>query len=612
MKNNRIIVYCFTAVFLLLIIFGFVVMSDTAPSSVVAVEVVSGNDTEQLKCWENQNNEIYVFVPSYAQLSDVFIVNSGEHKVEIDGTALTDRIDCSGFLPDTEYELTYSDLGKQVTKKLFFVKSQNVAAMYVDTQSQSMDYIHTKKSNSESGNVRLYTADGALDYAGEISSINGRGNYTWNGYDKKPYSVTLATPADLLNMGEASKWILIANADDKSNLRDKMVYDLADEIGLLYSPDSDWVDLYLNGEYAGLYLLCERNEIHPQRVDISQQDSVLVSMEQENRLKEQGYTHIVTDNAHALRIHYPESISDEELTQLKATFQSVENAIMAQDGIDPVSGKHYSELIDIESWARKYLIEEVVGNWDACFISQYFYYHSASSSGKLYASPVWDYGLSMGNTENWGNCSPNIMYGNQLYIRDHAHALWFYSLYQKPEFYAKLTQLYENEVLPKTTTMIESTVYDYAQQIQQAHRLNSIRWGFSEQSVDSQAQYISSFMKERLEFLSDVWLTKKDFYTVRLHHNGYANYIVFKGESLPQLPVIENTADYNFLGWYDKQTDEPVVQGQQVKQDMEIYAKRETTRGEMLKDALKVAPVFLFIFCLLVVAVIEIRRNKKR
>lgn len=611
MKSNRIIVYCFTAVLLLLTVFGFVIMSDTDASSVLSVEVVSQNDTEQVKCWENGSDEIYIFLPSYAQLSDVYIV-SNDHKVELDGVTLADKTSCEQYTLDREYELIYTDFGKKVEKKLFFKKSQNVSSMYIDTQSQSMDYIHSKKGNTESGDVRLYTVDGALNYKGDINSINGRGNYTWNGYDKKPYSITLAQEGNLLDMGTASKWVLIANADDESNLRDKLVYDLADEIGLLYSPDSTWVDLYLNGEYAGLYLLSERNEIHTQRVDINPEGSVLVSMEQENRLKEQGYMHIVTDNAQALRVHYPENITDEELVELKDTFQSVENAVMAEDGIDPVTGKHYTELIDLESFCRKYLIEEVSGNWDACFISQYFYYDSDDSSGKLYASPVWDYGLSLGNTVNWGNQSPNIMYGNQLYIRDHAQALWFYSLYQKPEFYSKVVELYETEVLPKTKTMLSDTIYDYANVISQAYSLNRIRWSLEDSSADAQAQYISDFMQQRLEFLSNVWLKETEFHTVRLHHNGYANYIVIDGESLPQLPIIEDTADYRFIGWYDEATDEPVDTDQIVHSDVNIYAKCETTKSEMLKEALKVAPVFLFAFCLVLVIVIDFRRNKKR
>ncbi len=611
MKSNRIIVYCFTVAFLLLTVFCFVVMNDADASSVLSVEVVSRNDTEQIKCFENSSNEIYVFLPSYAQLSDVNIIVN-DHKVWLDGVALQNKTSCEQFALDTEYELIYTDSGKQFEKKLFFKKSQNVATMYIDTQSQSMDYIHSKKGNTESGDVRLYTPDGTPDYRGDINSINGRGNYTWNGYDKKPYSITLAQEGDLLRMGAASKWILIANADDESNLRDKLIYDLADEIGLLYSPDSTWVDLYLNGEYAGLYLLSERNEIHSQRVDINEQGSVLVSMEQENRLKEQGYMHIVTDNAQALRVHHPEKITDEELVELKDTFQSVENAVMAEDGIDPVTGKHYTELIDMDSFCRKYLIEEVSGNWDACFISQYFYYDSDDSSGKLYASPVWDYGLSMGNRVNWGNQSPNIMYGNQLYIRDHAQALWFYGLYQKPEFYDKVVDLYETEVLPKTKTMLSSTIYDHANVISQAHNLNRIRWGLEDISAEDEAQYISDFMQRRLEFLSNVWLKDTEYHTVRLHHNGYANYIVFDGESLPQLPVIEDTADYRFIGWYDEATDEPVVENAVVHKDMNIYAKCETTKSEMFKEALKVAPVFLFVFFLCLVVIIDFRRNKKR
>ena len=154
-----------------------------------------------------------------------------------------------------------------------------MATVYIDTESGNMDYIHENKENKESGKISIYTSVEGIDYSGDLTSIKGRGNNTWDEFEKKPYNIELQNESNLLGMGKASQWVLLANADDHSNLRNKLVYDFSDEIGLEFSPDSRWVDLYLNGEYAGLYLLSERNEVHENRVNIDKTDGALLSIE---------------------------------------------------------------------------------------------------------------------------------------------------------------------------------------------------------------------------------------------------------------------------------------------------------------------------------------------
>lgn len=156
-------------------------------------------------------------------------------------------------------------------------------------------------------------------------------------------------------MGKAKKWILLANAYDSSHLRNKIVLDASAAVGPPYTPECRWVDLYLNGEYAGLYLLTERNEVDSQRVDIAGNGSFLVSKDWETRFISRKRTYFTTDSHAALRILY----SDISTEELKSTWQSAENAILAEDGIDPVTGKSWQELIDMDSWVRRFLIEEV-------------------------------------------------------------------------------------------------------------------------------------------------------------------------------------------------------------------------------------------------------------
>ena len=255
--------------------------------------------------------------------------------------------------------------------------------MYIDTGSGSMDYIHAVKGNEEPGTIRLYDADGNMTLTEVVDSIKGRGNATWL-RSKKPYSITLSSQAGPLGMEEATRWILLANAYDYSHLRNKLAYQFAREAGLSFSPDCQWTDLYLNGEYVGLYLLCERNEVHPSRVDIPRNNSFLVSIELHDRLESQNYAFAQTQSGTSFRIHH----AGMEIAQIQQLLQSVENALFAEDGIDPVTGKSWNQLIDVDSWARKYLVEEIFANYDAGSVSQYFYY---TGDGKLYAGPVWDF-----------------------------------------------------------------------------------------------------------------------------------------------------------------------------------------------------------------------------
>ena len=104
--------------------------------------------------------------------------------------------------------------------------------------------------------------EGVLD-----ASIKVRGNTTSKA-DKKPYTIKFATKQNLLGMGKAKKYCLIANAYDPTLMRNYIALKLAKELGLEYTSECEFVDLYLDGEYWGNYLLVEPVEEGSNRVDI--------------------------------------------------------------------------------------------------------------------------------------------------------------------------------------------------------------------------------------------------------------------------------------------------------------------------------------------------------
>ena len=575
---------------------GGIVETPEMPFSVI---VTADGKREELECWKDEEENWFVFLPGYAKLNTAEIKIGENTMAEIGESILTDGMSCEVFEINVSYTLKWA--GEQ--SSFTFLQSGGLPTMYIDVQSGSMDYIHAKKGNEESGTLRLYGTDGLLLNTLRIESINGRGNDTWY-QSKKPYSLKLTTEEDLLGLGTAQKWILASNPNDASHIRNKLIYDYAEEAGLAYSPDSEWIDLYLHGEYAGLYLLCERNEIHSERVDLAEDNSFLVSVELETRLATQGYPFITTESGAALRIHH----SAVNETELRAMWQAAENAILAEDGIDPETGKHWTELIDLDSWARKYLIEEIFGNLDAGAVSQYFY--CDLENGKICAGPVWDYDMSMGNVRPWQLRSPRAYFADRPLLRTGMDQPWFYALCRDETFHGYVVKLYETEFRPLLERYLDDNLNDYVNQIGNDARLDQLRWNTEE--LLAEVESIRTYMTQRLEFLTDVWLENETYYTVLMKINEGSNtacYAVKPGELALEPPVCDYRNDV--IGWCYTDTDEPYDPTKPIYEDTEIYLKLGSLDDGKVSPVQVVPIVVVFALMTAVMAVDKFRRKKK-
>ena len=147
------------------------------------------------------------------------------------------------------------------------MQSSSVPSLFITTQSGTLSFIHEKKTNKEPGAYALLSADGEPLAQGALEHVKARGNSSFQ-FNKKSYQIKLQKGEPLLGMDKAKRWVLIGNARDRSLLRNKVTLDLAALSGLACTPESESVDLYMNGEYRGTYLLCEKVEVNEGRVDI--------------------------------------------------------------------------------------------------------------------------------------------------------------------------------------------------------------------------------------------------------------------------------------------------------------------------------------------------------
>lgn len=322
--------------------------------------------------------------------------------------------------------------------------SAGLPAVFLETESGSMEMLNADKSYAEKGRIVLFDADGAVVCADKLNRISGRGNSTW-AYPKKSYGIRLKNRADLFEMGSADNWILLSNVEDRSYIRNKITYDMSVAAGMTGSPQSQYIDLYINHRYHGMYQLCEKVEIDPERVPIrdleaenknlnkdiencgrfvteTKKGAALFAeprdltggylLERDVVEKFNGeisgfYTETLKD---LYTVKEPSYASEAQVDYISGLVNGMERAVASKDGVDPETGMHYTDYIDIRSFAQKYIVEELCKNNGAGATSSFFYKPDDSVSDKLFAGPVWDYDKAYANLTGINESARDLCY----------------------------------------------------------------------------------------------------------------------------------------------------------------------------------------------------------
>lgn len=399
------------------------------------------SDIDAVKWFLDSDGVYYFLLPASADLNSITIYHNFE-SAQIGSTELISGNPYSIFQNGGSY--TMRGDGKQYDIKV--LQSSRIASMFLTTESGSMDYIHADKENKESGSLLLIGADGKVSYDGVLDQIKGRGNTTWTNIEKKPYNIKLAKKTALLGMDKSKKWCLLANGQEHSMIRNRFTYDMANEVGLPFAPDSRFLDLYANGEYLGTYQLSEKVDVGSdnlvkiedlegkteeavmkasgaESVDLSSYSQYNVgSFGRANSRR--GYnipndpdditggylveyvygvgeaSGFVTSRNQNVDLRAPEFASAAQINYIADFIQDMEDALYSETGYNS-KGRHYTEYIDAEDAAKMYLIQEFAMNMD-CGISSTFLYKDSDTAGdgKLHISPAWDFDIAYGNLLN--------------------------------------------------------------------------------------------------------------------------------------------------------------------------------------------------------------------
>ncbi|MGZ5101021.1 MAG: CotH kinase family protein [Usitatibacter sp.] len=365
--------------------------------------------------------------------------------------------------------------------------------------------------------------------------IRGRGNTTW-GWPKNPYKVQLKDDAsfaaipDVLGMKKNRNWALLADYFDRSLMRNKLAYSLGNSSvfsdGLKWTPSGQYLEVYLNGDYVGVYLLTEDIRIAPERLDIKVMNANPAANELDG-----GYIVEVdfrldcfNDGTLNLQHRTPQgvpvcvskpdegSITQPQLAFIKGLVDAAEQDVYLRGDL---------RKINLVSFADFYLLQELFRNNDANFWSSDYMWKDTDAASNpadrlLNMGPIWDFDLSVGNinwNDNW------LIEGCWVSKSLPDRPSWFTRMFDNPEF-LNLTLARWKQKRPALEKFINHSIDAYARRLEQPQQRNFARWQilgvgianhYTFYTYAEEVAFVKRFLNERMAWLDKAYASPESF-----------------------------------------------------------------------------------------------------
>ena len=478
----------------------------------------------------------YLFLPASADLANLnvtitrsandgsLVVAGNQNSQPVNGNAAA--LNVSALASETDgYRLLTAKVGNGTAFTVRIMQATNLPTIYLtstNANTQGRSYVDSSKRNTTTAALKMIDAAGSEISTMDIKELKARGNSTFTYAAKKSYQMKLETASDLLQNGENVKtWVLLANYFDATLMHDKLFKDMAAALEMPYTASCDWVNLYYDGEYRGVYLLSEKNAVKDTGINITDLEAAYKDQNPEygtNMTTATGtnayggsYTYttgltdptditggyllelnhdapdevngFVTKKGKGVNVKSPEWCGDAAMEYISEYYQAFENAVYAMDengnytGIND-DGKHYYEYVDRDSLVKIFLLQELALSPDGFISSLYFY---KDANGIMYAGPIWDQDMTLGT--GWTKyISPDTT--DYHYLAE--------ALIQIPDFREAVIAYYNATFAPQANALIteDGTIYGYADCLADSAEMNFVLWPYIRVGDPNNAEHI--------------------------------------------------------------------------------------------------------------------------
>lgn len=503
---------------------------------------------ETIKPFYNEKDDTYYYFLPSSIWEDIVYADSSTDNLLVDGKKISLR---EGFRWTDEQVHKLSNKG--VEKNIRFMQSSDIGAIFISTESGSTSLLDADKKHIESGKIDVIESDGTISYSGELT-LRGRGNSTFRKFTKKPYNIKLESAAGILSMEPDKDFSLLANSWDYSYMNNMLAFDMGEKAGFNYVPQTEYADVWINGDYWGIYLVTETCEVDKDRIDITdlEEENKRVNpeidvtkaesfdygdkrgvyldelpaditggylIERDYRLDSEYINRNFTtsyfeteDYQTCLNIKSPEYAAKEEVDYISSLVNEMEQAFVSADGYSD-QGKYYLDYIDLDSWVKWYMIGEIAHDLDKGATNTYIYKDRDSIDSKFYAGPIWDYDCRFGGTYQHATSSRLSKLPNG----------WNEYLYDKTEFYEEVKKNWNIFFEEYLRVEAPENIDKWQELIRKSVEMDNVRWDRStdypvrwpgvddsrnfvkEYVFDDQVNHLKNWIGARREFLDKYW-----------------------------------------------------------------------------------------------------------
>ena len=478
-----------------------------------------------IKAFESEGT-YYFILPSGIAADELSIscskslVNTTEGELNSDGSLLS----LSG---DSEKSLTVTDAaGNDYPLVVAF---SILPSLSVNLSGTTLEEVNSgSKDIKYPGNHVNLTGTEGMNISADNVELKGRGNSSWT-LEKKPYQIKFENKTNVLGLGKAKKWVLLASHDDASFLRNRTAFDIAKSMDMPGTPESAYVDLWIDGEYLGLYLLTQKIDIDSSSVNLKQHDGVLVELDNVYYMSEDYVYDSPLSNSHFVLKEHNEEEDEAGVAAFDYfcdTLGEFESHLYAQEK----DWDTISSFIDASSFAKYYLIQEFTENWDAMAGSTYMYKDGADDV--IHLGPIWDMGLSLGNNRYQDVNSPWVTNNSHRNTQN----TWFNELLKIPEFCELVQETYLEYRDTAFSSSIGKAASD-ADDIAPSAKTNFLRWPilgkenyvwvgmpFSD-SFESNAATVTNWIGDRISYMDAVYSGIHVYYSTHVQTYGWQGFV---------------------------------------------------------------------------------------
>lgn len=441
---------------------------------------------------------VYFCIPGSLSLEKISLDMETAEYLLFDGGQLSDGDALSQVELNRVYEAVCSgtdgrggENDGKTSIPVIFMQGSRLPVIRLTTASGSMEAVNADKGYSEAGFLEVYDADGNMETAVKVERLSGRGNTSWDAA-KKSYAVKLEDAENVLGMGAAKRWVLNANYYDGAYIRNQIGFELARESGMRFTPEERFAEVYINDEYAGLYQLMEKIEPGKNRMDIG--NGYLLEVDYIERSVEEQY--ILLTNEQPVVIHAPEKNCDLDGVQ---QFFDAFTADMENGNTAEAMGR-----LDVESFAKRFVMEEILQDMDFGYTSQYLYLDL--KNGILHDGPLWNLDNTMGRgiaveAQDFFVTGYDLNYNNV--------SRWYAVFYSQPAFRKLVWQEYTEHFRPAMLALTEGGIEAKTAEIEASIAMDQILFPaprsvfMTDASLEEHTAHLTGYLQDKMNLMDE-------------------------------------------------------------------------------------------------------------